>query len=341
MRFGIFALHISTDPAHDIQVIDKTLKEAELAEDLGFDCFWLVEHHFDGAAGYADPLILGAAIAAKTRRIKIGFAVVQLALHHPVRLAVQTSVLDNLSKGRLLVGTGRGSLYSHYEYMGFGVTLEQGREMMDEAEELLVKAWSGGPVNHVGKFWKVSFPSLRPLPYQKPHPILMRACVTEESVIEMAKLGRPIQIGFRPAEELGHRLKLYEDTMVSTGFDEETVENVLDQTWVHRQLFLADSDQEAAERLEAASEKQLKYIRENRDRHNPSTTPLPPPGHTVAPQHISIVGTPKSAIEQISYLKDLGMRNLMFSVDIGEMTFDQASKNMRLFSEKVGPHFSN
>ena len=80
----------------------------------------------------------------------------QLALHHPVRLAVQTSVLDNLRKGRLLVGTGRGSLYSHYEYMGFGVTLEHGREMMDEAEELLVKAWSGGPVDHEGKFWQVS-----------------------------------------------------------------------------------------------------------------------------------------------------------------------------------------
>ena len=63
-------------------------------------------------------------------------------MHHPVRLAVQTALLDNLSHGRLIVGTGRGSAYNEYEYIGFGLGMEEGRDMLPEAEELLVKAWT-------------------------------------------------------------------------------------------------------------------------------------------------------------------------------------------------------
>ncbi|MCH8298656.1 MAG: LLM class flavin-dependent oxidoreductase, partial [Chloroflexi bacterium] len=170
MRFGSFVFSISADPNADHEVIAQTLREIELAEEVGFDAVWLTEHHFDGAVAYADPVVFGAAVAVRTKRVKIGFAVVEMALHHPVRLAVQTSLLDNLSNGRLIVGTGRGSAFNEYEYIGFGITLEQGREMLDEAEELLVKAWTGKDVVHKGRFWDLSFPGLRPQPYQKPHP---------------------------------------------------------------------------------------------------------------------------------------------------------------------------
>ena len=122
------------------------------------DAVWLTEHHFDGAVAYADPVVFGAAVAMRTRRVKIGFAVVEMALHHPVRLAAQTALLDNLSHGRLIMGTGRGSAYNEYEYFGFGLTLEEGREMLPEAEELLVKAWTGEDVDHQGRFWNSRFP---------------------------------------------------------------------------------------------------------------------------------------------------------------------------------------
>ena len=157
MRFGSFVFSISGDPRTDSQAIDDTLREVELAEEIGMDAVWLTEHHFDGAVAYADPVVFGAAVAARTKRVKIGFAVVEMALHHPVRLAAQTALLDNLSHGRLIVGTGRGSAYNDYEYIGFGMTLEQGREMLPEAEELLVKAWTGEDVAHKGRFWESSF----------------------------------------------------------------------------------------------------------------------------------------------------------------------------------------
>jgi len=112
--------------------------------------------------------VFAAAVAMRTHRVRIGFAVVEMALHHPVRLAVQTALVDNLSRGRLIVGTGRGSAYNAYEYFGFGTTLAEGREMLPEAEELLIEAWTMDDVRHDGRYWQAIFPRLRPRPYQKP-----------------------------------------------------------------------------------------------------------------------------------------------------------------------------
>ena len=195
MRFGTFVFSLSSDPTQDHQVIEQTLREVELAEAIGMDAVWLTEHHFDGAVAYADPVVFAAAVAMRTHRVRIGFAVVEMALHHPVRLAVQTALVDNLSRGRLIVGTGRGSAYNAYEYFGFGTTLAEGRERLPEAEELLIKAWTTDDVRHDGRYWQATFPRLRP--YQKPHPPLVRACIGEDSLVEMAKIGRPSSSGCR------------------------------------------------------------------------------------------------------------------------------------------------
>ncbi|SVD28434.1 uncharacterized protein METZ01_LOCUS381288, partial [marine metagenome] len=237
MRFGSFVFSISADQNADHEVIGQTLREIEIAEEVGFDAIWLTEHHFDGAVAYADPVVFGAAVAARTKRVLIGFAVVEMALHHPVRLAVQTSLLDNLSNGRLIMGTGRGSAYNDYEYIGYGITLEQGREMLDEAEELLVKAWTEDNVVHKGKFWDLSFPGLRPRPYQKPHPPIVRACISEESMIAMGQAGRPVLIGVQTVDTLRHRFGRYKEALEESGLTENQVESTLDQSWAQRGLF--------------------------------------------------------------------------------------------------------
>ena len=221
MRIGSFIFPVSHYPHNDGAVIDSTLEEIELAEGIGLDAVWLTEHHFDGAVAYADPLVFGAAVAARTKRVKIGFAVVELALHHPIRLAVQTATLDNLSHGRLIVGTGRGSAFNHYEYIGFGIDMQDGIDRLDESEELLVKAWTETHLKHEGEHWQVKFPMLRPRPYQKPHPPLIRACISEGSTIAMAKIGRPVMIGILPLEDLASRLNAFRDAMLASGFDEQ------------------------------------------------------------------------------------------------------------------------
>ena len=97
MRFGHFFYPMSLDPSQDSSLIDECLYEAELVEELGLDAIWLSEHHFVGESVYGDPLVFGAAIAAITKRVTIGLGILEMALHNPVQLAIQTALLDNLS----------------------------------------------------------------------------------------------------------------------------------------------------------------------------------------------------------------------------------------------------
>ena len=142
MRFGHFFYPMNFDQSKDCEGIENYLVEAELVEQLRFDATWISEHHFIGEAVYGDALVFAAAVAMKTHRVILGLGVVEMALHHPVRLAIQTALLDNLSHGRLVVGTGRGSNFNSFEYVGFGTTVAEGQERLPEAENLLVKAWT-------------------------------------------------------------------------------------------------------------------------------------------------------------------------------------------------------
>ena len=343
MRFGSFVFSISGDRENDHQVIDNTLREVELAEEIGMDAVWLTEHHFDGTVAYADPLVFGAAVAARISRVRIGFAVVEMALHHPVRLAVLTAVLDNLSHGRLIVGTGRGSAYNEYEYIGFGLSMEEGRDMLAKAEELLVKAWTEDDVHHHGKHWKVSFPTLRPRPYQKPHPPLVRACITEESLVEMAAIGRPALIGIHTVDNLRHKLQLYKDTMLKASFEEEAVEDALDQTWVQRGLYLANSEDEAVDVAANALKRYREHLLDARVRFNPGGAPPRPPGQPPTAgemvEHAFLAGTPETVASKIHELQQAGVRNLLLNVNVGQIPHEQVERSMRLFGEKVLPQF--
>jgi len=174
MKFGNFLFPDSRDPEHDGIVIDETLREAMLSDELGIDVVWLGEHHFDGICAYADPIAFAGALAIALKRAALGFAVLQTSLHHPIRLAEQLAVLDNLTKGRLIVGLGRGSSYNIYDYQGFGIDHHEAQDRLEEAEEIILRAWTEGAFRHDGRFWQLDVPILRPRPYTKPHPPLIR-----------------------------------------------------------------------------------------------------------------------------------------------------------------------
>jgi alkanesulfonate monooxygenase SsuD/methylene tetrahydromethanopterin reductase-like flavin-dependent oxidoreductase (luciferase family) len=133
MRFGHFFYPMNFDASRDLQAIEQCLAEAELVESLGFDAIWISEHHFIGEAVYGDPLLFATAVAMKTRRVLLGLGIVEMGLHNPVQLAIQTALLDNLCQGRLIVGTARGSNYNSFEYAGFGTTVSEAQERLPEA----------------------------------------------------------------------------------------------------------------------------------------------------------------------------------------------------------------
>ena len=241
MKFGNFLFPDSRDPERDGAVIDEALREAWLSDELGVDVIWLAEHHFDGICAYADPISFAGALAASTRRSKIGFAVLQMALHHPIRLAEQLAVIDNITRGRLIVGLGRGSSYNIYDYQGFGIDHHEAQARLDETEEIMVRAWTSGSFSHRGRFWDLDVPVLRPRPYTKPHPPLIRAASGETSMLELARQGRPFLLNVQPMAVTQRRFALYREAMQQAGFDEERITRNLDQCWVWRNVFVADT----------------------------------------------------------------------------------------------------
>jgi alkanesulfonate monooxygenase SsuD/methylene tetrahydromethanopterin reductase-like flavin-dependent oxidoreductase (luciferase family) len=136
------------------------VRRAVIADRVGFDYFWLTEHHFgvEGAELSTNPLQIGTAMAALTRRIRLGQLANIVAFHHPLRLAEQIAILDHLSGGRVEVGLGRG--YQAREAETFGFTYgsgvqdqERNRAFHHEAYEILLKAWTEESFSHHGQFF--------------------------------------------------------------------------------------------------------------------------------------------------------------------------------------------
>lgn len=348
MRFGHFFYPMKFDDAQDGQEIQDCLMEAQLVEELGMDAIWFAEHYFTGECVYGDPLVFASAVAVKTKRILLGFGILELPLHNPVRVATQTALLDNLCQGRLVVGTGRGSNYNAFEYIGFGTTPDLGATQLEEAEELLIKAWTTDNVDFKGKYWQVSFPSVRPRPFQKPHPPLARACLEDESIKAMAKIGRPILLRGNSVNATGEKIQLYRDTMVSVGFSEEAVENNLDQIWVWREMHLAETNDKALGEFLPAHYDAYSTMVDIRERWNPADPPMSvqrPPmdrssyGETPDPDASEIlVGGPKRVAEQVDQMREVGIRNLMLT-NRGLMSREKSADSLKLLSEKIMPLF--
>ena len=162
MQFGWLTLAMSPSPDEDATRIEQIVAQACEAERLGFSDVWLTEHYFTGESVYCDSLMFAAALAMKTSRVRLGFAVVQTPFHHPVRLAVQLALLDNLSNGRIDVGIGKGTAYNEYEFVGHGMRSTDSRERMEETVDILQRAWTESPLDYQGRFHKLHVPAIRP-----------------------------------------------------------------------------------------------------------------------------------------------------------------------------------
>src|SRR5215468_2287072 len=219
MRFGWLTLAHSGSPDADGPAIQDLVAQACFAETAGFDGIWLTEHNFTGESVYCDPIPFASWVAARTTRIRIGFAVLQLALRHPVRLATQLAVLDNLSNGRIDVGVGHGTNFNEYEFMGYGLRSDDSRERMDETLDVMVRAWTEAPLVHEGKFYQLRLPALRPRPRQRPHPPIWRSVSSADSVGECGRLGAPIMMARIPLARVPERLALYEGGLGASGLD--------------------------------------------------------------------------------------------------------------------------
>ena len=344
MKFSNFLFPESKTPAGDYGVIEESLREAELSEKLGYDVIWLAEHHFDGGCAYVDPTTFAAAIAARTTKIKIGFAVAQMALHHPIRFAEQIALVDNISKGRMVVGVGRGTAYNFYEFRGFGIDPNEAHDMLLEVEDILVKSWTTNNYKHDGKYWQLELPVLRPQVFQKPHPPMIRACSGLESTLEMAREGRPFMMNVQSDETTVKRLRQYQTTMSEAGHSDETVAQSMADSWVWRNIFVADTDAEA-EKLGIPYFREMRaYLQTNRDKMNTTAELQAQATGAVGAarnslEHGVIVGSPETVSERLQAVNDSGVGGIIIHFRLGAMPYDLNSHSMKLFAEQVMPNF--
>jgi alkanesulfonate monooxygenase SsuD/methylene tetrahydromethanopterin reductase-like flavin-dependent oxidoreductase (luciferase family) len=347
MLFGDFLFPDCRDPARDGIVIDETLREAWLADALGIDAIWLAEHHFDGICAYVDPISFAGALATTTRQAKLGFAVLQTALHHPVRLAEQLAVLDNITKGRVIVGLGRGSSFNIYDYQGFGIDHREAQARLDESEEILLAAWTRESFAHHGRFWNLDVPMARPRPYSKPHPPIVRAASGEASLLELARQGRPFLMNVQPLEVTRRRVALYREAMRAVGFDDERIAGNLGESWVWRNVFVADSDAEAERTGIPAFQAMVASRAEMRDRIFRETgmrIAVPQsdlPSARASVEHGFIHGSADIVAAAIAEIAALGIGGIIASFRLGPMPHQMAAASLRLFMREVAPRFRN
>jgi alkanesulfonate monooxygenase SsuD/methylene tetrahydromethanopterin reductase-like flavin-dependent oxidoreductase (luciferase family) len=185
MKFGIiYELQMQKpwDEDQEFKTYHEALDQVELADKVGFDYLWEVEHHFLVEYSHSSaPEVFLAAASQRTKNIRIGHGVALLPypFNHPIRVAERAAALDIVSKGRVELGTGRS--ITEQELGGFGIDPADSRPMWEEAIEMIPKMWTQETFSWEGDYFVVPPRNVLPKPVQKPHPPMWMACTQPES----------------------------------------------------------------------------------------------------------------------------------------------------------------
>ena len=171
---------------------ERDLQLIEYTESLGFDEFWVGEHHSGGWETIPAPDIFLAAAAARTKRIRLGTAVINLPYHHPFHVAERMAFLDHLTYGRLMLGCGPGVLGPDMQL--FDLDPRELRPMMNESVDIILKLYrEDGLVYHEGDYWKIDGMEVQIKSYQQPHlPVYLTSSGSGNSVRVAAERGLPL-----------------------------------------------------------------------------------------------------------------------------------------------------
>ena len=353
MRFGWLTLAHSPSADADYAAIHELVTQACFAETAGFDGIWLTEHNFTGESVYCDPIPFASVVAARTSRIRIGFAVIQLALRHPIRLATELALLDNLSNGRLDVGVGHGTNFNEYEFVGYGLRSNDSRERAAETLEVMLRAWTEAPVDHRGKFYQLSLPELRPRPRQRPHPPIWRAVSSSASVRECGRIGAPILIARIPVARVPERLALYERGLAESGLGAAACRRLRDDAALWRFVHVAESQAQAEDELAAALIHTRRHMVDARTTLNPAdfrvdaerVNPWNDPrvshedGVRYSLAHSALYGTPERVADLVAELRDAGVHHVLCQLSHGYLPHTRIMESMRAIGERVLPRF--
>ncbi len=372
MRFAAVSTMIDPKKRYtQAQLLDTLREQVVMAEDMGFEAFWLGEHHFGphGTGNIPNPILVGADLAARTKRIRIGQLANIAVWWHPLRLAEDLAVLDNLTRGRLEVGFGRGVW--PYEGPQFHPNADprkgdENRALFEEVIEVIKKAWTEEFFDHKGQNFQfpadnTSFSHPRfasdptwqdgdrvlklnvtPKPYESPHPPLWMTVSTDRSVTTAARLGLKACYWQPPPLRLKERFKLYAETRSELEGREFRLGE--DQA-VMRHTFVA-RDKEEARRI-AGEDIMFPFTYNDPFR---GLQVFMNPGEEVTPdmkmdwdflssRHL-LVGSPDEVAEKIHELQEVcGLEYLVVNYGHGWLPREDAMRSLENFATKVMPKF--
>jgi len=252
MRLGVFTMPMH-HPARDYtQVLEEDRQAIILADQLGYNEYWVGEHFSSLNEPVTSPLMLMASVIGQTKNIVFGTGVINVPQHHPVAVAAQVAQFDHLCKGRYIFGVGVGSLVSDVAMIGSGEPPERGQRLM-ESLDIINMLWSQDPpYNFEGKFWNIKLDEginedfgvgWVPRPYQQPHPPMAISVLSPNSrtALEAGKRGWiPLSGNFMHSRHLSSHWKMYAQGAAEAGLPADP------SIWrVARSILIGESTQQA------------------------------------------------------------------------------------------------
>lgn len=328
MQFGLFGgARVSRGPTGDSDGYEDFIQYVEEADRLGFAGIFLVEHHFTGHAQVSASLNLLSFLAARTRQIRLGTAVVVLPWHNPVLLAEQVATLDLLSGGRVDFGVGKG--YRQSEFSGFCIPIEEATERFDEAVEVLRRAWtSDGRFSHHGTRWNFEDVIVEPRPVQRPHPPLWMGAGSEESIRRAAKEGFNLLLDQIGSIDLTiERVSIFRDECERSG---RTYHPMMVGVTRGLQIVRTDEEREQALRTRTDVLKTIGSLARGRNAER-YTDPTALSTDALRDDDAPLLGTPEEIIERLKRLEAGGVGYVL-------MANPRASADsLRTFAKEIMP----
>lgn len=342
MEFGWYVeFHRQTEGQSDTDAFAQGLDQVADAERWGLDSIWLAEIHQQASRSVLSaPMTVASAIAARTTRLRIGTGVQVLPLCHPLRLAEESATVDQISRGRLLLGVGRSG--NPRAYAAYGVPYSESRERFYETLEILKLAWTQPVFSYQGKFYSFNEARAVPRPYQQPHPPIRIAGASEDTFPVLGALGYPLFVAVRSGSlsGLAPDLKAYREAYKAAGHPGKG------EVHLRLSLHVADSDACALEEAEPSmmqGYKKLVTQLEGSPNKRRRAELEEVRGITYADvlRDKIVVGSPARVTERLLQLREeLGIDGILAELNFGAMIpAEMMMRSLRLLCEEVRPRF--
>jgi len=323
---GIFQILPHPEGLSERDVVEQALWEVDYAESAGFSSVWVTEHHLSRFGLVGAPSVYAAAVAQRTTRLEIGYAVAVVPLHHPLRLAEEIAWVDHLSRGRVLIGVGAG--LSPYDFGALGVPFEERRERLEEGLAILRGALGQPGFAFSGAHWKVPPVTLRPGPYRGVAPPVFWGSTSPESLHRAAFWGEPLLLGLKSLSEIAGAIATYRSCRAKLGHPEAAIEASVAEFRVLRRVALSDTDDEAtaASRAALAWEGRMEASLHGFPEHH-----TPPPGDIRG----GCIGAPQTVLSGLLALRSLGIRHVIAWMSFGDMPHAMVRRSMAMVEELI------